>query len=83
MGAFLLMYPGRTIMECPKHGSQKNTNQCALSVQQDTLCWCLQSASDSLGVVLPSGLLMAKKKKKKRADKQQAILFAVVADAVS
>lgn len=64
MGAFLLMYPGRTIMECPKHGSQKNTNQCALSVQQDTLCWCLQSASDSLGVVLPSGLLMAEKKQK-------------------
>lgn len=48
-------------MECPKHGSQKNTNHCALSVQQDALCCRLQSVSDSLGVVLPSGLLMAKK----------------------
>lgn len=35
----LLMYPGRGIMECPEHGSQKNTQQCAFScLHSGTLC---------------------------------------------
>lgn len=50
-------------MECPKHASQENANQCPLPAQKDTLCLSLQSVPDSLGVkflLMSSGLLMAK-----------------------
>lgn len=69
-------------MECPEHGSQKNTQQCAfLPAQRDALCARLQSMSGMLGGYVSKALWAADGQK--MISEQQAVLFAAVADALS
>lgn len=77
------MCPGRGIMECPEHGSQKNTQQCAFScLHSGTLCasvclvcWGLWGRCVAKALWAVDG--------QKMSCKQRAVLFAAVADAVS
>lgn len=70
MVAFLLMYPYRTIVDCPKHVSKKKYRSVFVSLPASSLstAGCFVRVFGLFeGLCWPGGM--------KQADKQQAVLF--------